>query len=214
MNWVAIISLAAAAFLVAATVLRIERSGWSTLGAVLTLGLAGYAWQGSPDLASSPKASAPEATRSGEAIIEARRALFDSTQPPADYLILSDGFARRGDYKTAAGLLKGRLGDTRADGEGWLALGNALVEHAGGNVTPAAAEAYARAEAVLPGHPGPSFFLGAALLRSGDLRGARDVWNRLLEASPADAPWTDELRSRIERMDGLIAELEASGALQ
>lgn len=214
MSFLPIIALAAVTFLVAAFVLRVERSNWTLLAAVLVFGLAGYAWQGSPDQPASPKPPTIQANGSGEAIVAARRSLFDTGQPPADYLILSDAFARRGDYETAAGILKGRLDNNPFHGEGWLALGNALVEHAGGNVTPAAAEAYARAEDAIPGHPGPSFFLGAALLRSGDLRGARDVWQRLLDASPPDAPWVEELSARIERMDQLIAELEGRGASQ
>lgn len=214
MSWLPIIALATAAFLVAAFVLRIERSSWTLLGAVLVFGLAGYAWQGSPEQPAAPKPPSVSANDSGEAVVAARRSLFDTGMPPADYLILSDAFARRGDYETAAGILKGRLDNNPVHGEGWLALGNALVEHAGGNVTPAAAEAYARAEEAIPGHPGPSFFLGAALLRSGDLRGARGVWQRLLDSSPDDAPWNDELRARIERMDQLIAELEGRSAPQ
>lgn len=209
MIWLPVIALAAVAFLVAAYILRTDRGSWTLLAAVLTFGLAGYAWQGSPEQASTPKAAQQATSESGEALIAARRALFDQTLPPPNYLVTSDAFARRGDYETAAGLLKGRLGDGREDGEGWLALGNALVEHAGGNVTPAAVEAYARAEQAIPGHPGPSFFLGAALLRSGDLKGARDVWADLLEASPPDAPWIEELSARVTRMDEFLAQIEA-----
>ena len=209
MTWIAVIFLAIGAFVLAILLLRIDRANWMIFAAVLTFGLAGYAWQGSPDLSSAPKGPEDTDRVSGEALVEARRSLFDQTRPPADYLILSDAFARRGDYTSAAQLLSRQLGNNPADGEGWLALGNALVEHAGGNVTPAAAEAYARAEQALPGHPGPSFFMGAALLRSGDIRGARNVWQDLLDASPADAPWNGELRARIERMDAVIAQIEA-----
>src|SRR3546814_9721823 len=40
-GWIAIILLVLAAFLVAAFVLKLERRSWTTLGAVLTFGLAG-----------------------------------------------------------------------------------------------------------------------------------------------------------------------------
>lgn len=212
MIWLAVIALAVGALLIAAILLRVGRSHWTMLGAVLVFGLAGYAWQGSPQLPSAPKQAIESQSASGEALVEARRALFGPTDLPTNYLIVSDGFARRGDFEAAARLLRKGLEDNPKDGEGWLALGNALVEHAGGNVTPAATEAYARAEANLPGNPGPAFFLGAALLRSGDLKGARDVWANLLEASPNDAPWREQLEARIGQMDMLIAQIEAQGA--
>src|SRR3546814_8208350 len=60
--------------------------------------------------------------------------------------MVSDGFARQGRYMEAAQLLRSGLGANPAHGEGWLALANALVEHAGGRVTPASLMAYGKAE--------------------------------------------------------------------
>src|SRR3546814_5974246 len=97
---IAIILLVLAAFLVAAFVLKLERRSWTTLGAVLTFGLAGYALQGSPQLPSASKSAAGATAQSGEAMVAARRSLFDPAQPVPSYLMVSDGFARQGRYRS------------------------------------------------------------------------------------------------------------------
>ena len=212
MTWLPILALAAIAFLVAAFVLRLPRNGWALLGAVLMLGLAGYAMQGSPGLPDAPANAREQQERSGEILVSARRALFDSARPPADYIILSDGFARRGQFSDAANLLRRKLVENPEDAEAWLAMANALVEHADGQVTPAALEAYERAQAAYPEHPGAALFLGSALLRSGDLKGTREVWAELLSTTPADAPWRAELEFRLARLDEVIAQMESQAA--
>lgn len=207
MIWLPILLLAIIAFAIAAFVLRLPRRGWTMLGAVLMFGLAGYAMQGHPGQAGAPKQAAQDVAQSGEVIVAVRRALFDPTQPPPRYLMVSDGFARRGRFDEAAGLLRGGLRDNPNDTEGWLALANALVEHAQGQVTPAAQLAFERAEATMPAHPGPAYFLGIAYLRSGKPKEARDVWAQLLEKTPADAPWRADLKARIDQLDAALASI-------
>lgn len=207
MSWLPIIALAAVAFLVAAFALRVPKRGWTLLGAVLMFGLVGYALQGDPELPSAPKQPLQQAAQSGEAIVEARRALFNPTDPVPGYLTLSDGFARRGRFEEAAQLLRSSLAEHPGHGEGWLALANALVEHAGGQVTPASLYAYGKAEATLPGNPGPAYFLGVALLRSGQPGQARAVWSDLLAASPEDAPWRTDLELRIDQLNQMIGQI-------
>jgi len=207
MSWLPIILLAVAAFAVAAFALRIPRRGWTLLGAVLLFGLAGYALQGSPGQGAAPKAAQQDTNQGGEAVVEARRALYDPAQPLPGYLTLSDGFARRGRFADAAQMLRQGLADNPGHGEGWLALANALVEHAEGQVTPASLYAYARAEETSPGNPGPAYFLGVALLRSGQPGQASQVWKALLEETPEDAPWREELQVRIERLDAMMAQM-------
>lgn len=204
-SWLAILALALAVFGIAALVLRLPREGYTLLGATLLFGLAGYAWQGSPDQPASPKGAMAETVRSGEDMVKARMSLFDETQPKPAYLITSDAFARRGQYGDAAGLLRRGLSENPDHLEGWLALAMALTEHADGAVTPAAAFAYDKARAIDPANPASDFFLGFSLLQSGEVRRARDVWAALLERSPEDAPWREDLTARIEQLDAMIA---------
>ena len=168
-------------------------------------GLAGYAWQGSPGLPAAPKPPAAEAGAQGEAMVEGRAALFDRTLPPPSYLLTSDAFARRGQFAAAAGLLQQGLTDNPRDQESWLALGLALIGHADGFVTPAAVQAFGRARAIDPAHPGAEYFLGFAYLQSGEIVAARNVWAGLVERSPADAPWREGLAAEVARLDDMIA---------
>lgn len=204
-GWLAVAALGAAAFILAAFLLKLPREAWTLFGAVLVFGLAGYAWQGSPGLPAAPKAAGASADGTGEAMVEGRASLFSRTLPPPAYIVTSDAFARRGQFADAAALLQKGLADNPRDLEGWLALGLALVGHADGFVTPAALQAFGRAKAIDPMHPGAEYFLGAAYLRSGEIVAARNVWAELLERSPPDAPWREGVAADVARLDDMIA---------
>ena len=204
-GWLAVGALALAAFAFAVLVLKLPREGLTLFGAVLVFGLAGYAWQGSPGQPTAAKAPSADRGQQGEAMVEGRAALFDRTLPPPAYLLTSDAFARQGQFSDAAGLLQQGLRDNPRDQESWLALGMALVGHADGVVTPAAVQAFGRARAIDPAHPGAEYFLGFAYLQSGEVVAARNVWAALVERSPADAPWREGLAAEVARLDDMIA---------
>ena len=96
--WLAIAALALAAFAFAAIALKLPREAYTLFGAVLVFGLAGYAWQGSPELPAAPKPAAVAEAGTGAAMVEGRAALFSRTLPPPDYILTSDAFARRGQF--------------------------------------------------------------------------------------------------------------------
>lgn len=205
MSFVPILLLAAAAFAFAVFALRLPRTGWTLLGAAVLFGLAGYALQGSPGQAGSPKDAAADRNAEGAELVEARRAIYGPA-PPSSFVTVADGFARRGQFADAAGILRGSLAKTPDDPEAWLALANALMEHADGQLTPAAVYAYEMAERADPGQPGPGFFYGVALIRGGRLQQARGLWASMLENAPPDAEWRDGLKERLDRLDVLIAQ--------
>ncbi|KPP96200.1 MAG: tetratricopeptide repeat protein [Erythrobacter sp.] len=204
-GWLGVLALAFAAFALAAFLLRLPQGGYMVFGAALLFGLAGYGLQGSPGQPAAPKEKVAAETRGGEDMVEARRALFDPVRPKPDYLVLSDGFARKGRFDEAAGLLRQGLADNPGHLEGWLALGMALTGHADGQVTPAAAYAYGKAREIDPASPAADYFLGFSYLQSGQVRAARDTWAGLVERSPEDAPWVPELTARIAELDRMIA---------
>ena len=205
MSFAPVIALAAVAFAIAVLALRLPRAGWTLLGAALLFGLAGYALQGSPGQAGAPKSQAADLAAGGEELVEARRAIYGPA-PPSRFVTVADGFARRGQFADAAGILRGSLARSPDDPEAWLALANALAGHAGGQLTPAAIYAFERAERADPGNPGPGFFLGVALIRSGRLQQARALWAAMLADAPADAAWREGLEERLARLDLLIAQ--------
>lgn len=204
-GWLAVIGLAVASLGIAIFALRVPKQAATLLAATLVFGLAGYAWQGSPEQPSAPKEAASSSTQSGEAMVAARHSLFDETLMKPSYLITSDGFARRGRFADAAGFLRRGLAENPNDLESWLALGMALVAHADGNVTPAARRAYDRAAQINPDNPAPRFFLGAAYLQGRDFLEAREVWAQLLEDTPDDAPFRADLQRRVDTLDEMIA---------
>lgn len=205
-DWLAVGAMALAAFSFAVLVLRLPREAMMLFGAALVLGLAGYAWQGTPGQPAAPKIAASELkSTQGEAMVEGRKALFSRTLPPPNYLLTSDAFARNGQFGDAATMLQQGLRDNPRDLESWLALALALVGHADGTVTPAALQAFGRARAIDPALPWADYFLGVAYLQSGEVVAARNVWAGLVKRSPADAPWHDGLAAEVARLDDMIA---------
>ena len=143
-------------------VLRLPKTGFTLLGAALLFGLAGYALQGSPGAPAAPASTAAADTQQiGELVVEARREFFDTALLPSRFVITSDAYARRGDHERAAAFAESAVEENPNDIEAWTALGNALTEHAGGQLTPLPRlYAYGQAERRAPAHPRPAYFLG------------------------------------------------------
>lgn len=154
--------------------------------AALLVGASGYAMQGRPGLAGSPRIAT--ASRQVIPLTAARHAFFGDFTGSEHWLLMSEAMARRGNTADAAGILRSAVREHPGDPQLWIGLGNALVDHAG-VLTPAAEFAYRQAEELAPVHPAPPFFLGLALARSGDRVAAVRLWNQMLADAPADASW-------------------------
>ncbi len=204
MIWLTVLALAALAFAGAVFLLRLPRTLWMLFAAALLFGLAGYALQGSPQQPAAPASPRPQTSETGTLLVEARREFYPEGRLPSRFVVTSDAFARRGQFEQAANFLRNAVEENPADGEAWLALGNALVEHADGQLTAAALYAYSRAEEVQPDSPGPAYFLGLALLRAGQPGRTRALWSELLANAPDDAPWRPALAARLERLDAIL----------
>jgi cytochrome c-type biogenesis protein CcmH len=204
-------AIAALAAFGAIVLLKAPRKGWEAIGAALLVGLAGYAMQANPGLAGKPTASVEPAAADPSAALPARRGLAgEEGLSGNNWVLIADAMARHGRFGDAAGVLLGAVDAQPNNGEAWLALANALVGHAEGTLTPAALYAYQHAAAAAPGHPGPPFFLGMALANSGRFEEARQVWSRLLSATPADAPWRGDLAERLARLEAFIQSREGA----
>lgn len=207
MTWVLVFLLAVVAFMALAFLLRAPRKGWEAIGAALLVGIAGYGLQATPGLAGAPKPPAQTVANNPAALVEARKSLSGQASAPGDnWIVVADAFARNGQYANASSVLLGAVEKDPRNGEAWLAMANALVSHADGQLTPAALYAFQHAATAAPDNPGPPFFLGLALAQSGRLAEARRLWGELLERSPPDAPWRADLETRIGRLDAFIAE--------
>lgn len=167
--------------------------------AALLLGASGYALQGEPTLGGAP---APGRAQQGSvSLTNARHAFFGSFTSAETWMRMSEALARSGNSADAVNILQNAVGRYPGDAQLWVGLGNALVDHAGG-LTPPADLAFQRAAAITPGYPGPRFFYGLALARSGDRAGALATWRTLLLDAPADAEWRPLVEQGIAVLEG------------
>ncbi len=205
-GWVIAFALAALAFVAMLFIGRIPRAAREVTAAALLLGLAGYAWQGHPGMAGAPRAVAEtKGDAFDEEQAEKRRGLAERFGPAAQWMMLSDGLARQGKSKEAANVLLSGLRDSQDDANLWLGMGNALVNHADGVLSPGAQFAYRRALAIDPTGPAPRYFYGLALARNNQLQGARDMWAPLAAGAPAGSQVKAELEANIARIDAMLA---------
>ncbi|MCY1671276.1 tetratricopeptide repeat protein [Novosphingobium sp. SL115] len=212
MTWVFVLLIAAVVFGLMAFVLKMPRAGWELSGAALLVGIAGYALQGSPAMPGAPKAPVENKQAADEALIKQRQQMGDGFAQGQSWLILADGLARQGQYGAAAEVLRKGTQQFPNDADVWVSLGNALVGHSDGLITPAAQFAFQKAAKIAPDHPGPPFFMGLALAQSGRLPDARAIWAELLARSPADAPYRVDLEERIQRIDSMLAMVSGGTA--
>jgi cytochrome c-type biogenesis protein CcmH len=164
----------------------------TAVAAALLVGASGYALQGRPDLR-----GAPAEGNEGRGVVpltEARHAFFGDFSPEESWVRISEALARDGKTEDAVGILQNAVNRYPADEQLWIALGNALVDHARG-LTPPAELAYQRAAEIAPGRPAAPFFYGLAVARSGDRAAAVEIWKRILAKAPPNASW----RSLIEQ---------------
>lgn len=213
MSWLFTILLALGV-LVALIALRAPRAGWEAIAATLLFGIAGYGLQGQPSQPGSPKHAAESVAGGGAELVAERQRLGGGAPGQgANQLVIADAFARAGQFGNAAEVLRGAVERNPRDGEAWLAMANALVQHSDGLLTPASLYAYRKSAEMAPGNPAPSYFLGLALAQSGRLGEAREMWAGLLAAAPADAPYRAELSEKLGRLDAFIASQQpATGA--
>lgn len=136
-----------------------------------------------PSLPSTSTAPPPSVS-----LVTQRNAFLGRFNPSNHWLIIADSYAARGNTADAAGLLQSAVRAHPRDYALWLALGTALTNHAD-RLNPAARLAFARSAALAPTSAAPGYFLGRAMLQSGDTAGALQQWRDLLAAAPAEASW-------------------------
>lgn len=201
-GWLFLLGFAALAAAMLARWARLPRPGAELAAAALFLAVAGYAWQGSPALPAQPAAPATAQTaREDTAAIETRRRMSGTFGPDQQVIDFADTIVRLGMARSAVTAVQTALTRQPRDADLWVALGNALVAHADGRLTPAARLAYARAEALAPSSPAPRFFLGLALARMGEGAAAAQSWRHVLAQGPADAPWAPDVRARLDALE-------------
>lgn len=213
MTWAIAVLVALAAFAVAVAVFRLPRATWTSLAAALVFGLAGYTLQASPAIPGAPKDAVAESYTDEWEMIPSRQLLVTGSDKSTDpAMITADAFARQGQFEDASVFYRTIVTRSPRDFEAWLALGNALVEQADGQLTQASVYAYRQANLLRPDSAAPGYFLGLSLVRQGRMMEARGVWRDALE-SMAELPADDSARAfmadRVGRLDAMLQEMGA-----
>ena len=207
MGWLLMILLALVVLAVLWRFARFDKASLQFLGAALLVACAGYAWQGSPGLVGQPKAPPSSEAMPDSAFADVRRDMLGEFDTAGRWLTIADSYHRRGDTLNAAGVIQSAIREHPNNADLWVGLGNALVLHADGMMTPAADLAFKRAETIAPGHPGPQFVYGLALAQGGQYDAAEAIWRKLLAAAPEDVSW----RTMVEERLMLLEQARASG---
>lgn len=176
-------------------------------GIVVALAATGlYAVRGRPDLTTpAPVAMPPDAVAASPGApgippqiaamlgrLEARLAL--SPNDPAGWQLLGASYFQLRRYDDSAKAYTKAVEIAPAMPGLQSALGEALVQAAGGVVTPAAQAAFTFAVTHDAHDPRARYFLAMLKDQRGDRKGALGDWVRLLRDAPSDAPWAPELR--------------------
>jgi len=174
------------------------------VAASMSVGLAGYVWQGSPRLSGSPAAERSPRAMPPVLPLELAAEFYGRFNAATPWITIANGYMARGDAPNASATLISAVRGAPRNSELWIALGNALVTQNAGRMSPAAELAFAKSLKLAPEHPGPRFFFGLALLQQGQVEKGLALWKQVLAAAPAQASWRPALVERIaivERLD-------------
>lgn len=214
MTWLWIALMALTVVLVGVFVLRVPKNAITALSAAIAVGLAGYSWQGEPTKPRSLPVTSEIEEELGNQVVTLRRQILaeDDWSSNRNRMITADAFARMGRFKDASEAYGIIVREDPKDAEAWLALGNALVNHADGVITPPAVRAFRMSEELDPDTPGVPFFIGLALIQQGDFLQARGAWAGALERMPEGSEAHGLLSQRLERLDNLINVASGAGS--
>jgi cytochrome c-type biogenesis protein CcmH/NrfG len=176
---------------------KMPRGMIEATGAAMLLGIAGYAWQGSPAQPGNPVEAANAKPPPEEVSAALRKATSSKFGAEGEILAYADAYIRSGHTQAAVSAVRAGLLKSPNNPDLWVGLGNALVVHSEGQMSPAAQFAFEKAATISPNHPGPPFFLGLGLVQAGKVEEAGQVWRGLISRAPDNAPWKAELEARL-----------------
>ncbi len=135
MGWIFILVLALIVFVALWRFGRLDKGGLQFLGAALLLAFAGYAWQGHPALAGSPRHPPEHRGLSDSEFAKIRHDLMGRFNNADMWLTMAEGYERGGDTLGGAQIIEAGLRAHPNDPDLWVGLGNALVVHGSGMIS-------------------------------------------------------------------------------
>ena len=209
MGWILLLLMALAVFAALWRFARLDTGPLQFLLAGLLVALAGYAWQGRPNLEGAPRAAAAAQRVPPNPFADVRRDVFGGFDAADRWLTIAESYQRRGDTRAGAAVIRSGLRAHPRSAALWTGYGNALMLHGGGAITPAADLAFRRAAGLAPKHPAPRLFYGMALLTAERFAEAERVWRQALTLAPPDARY----RPGLEQQLTLIEQARAAGQI-
>lgn len=183
----------------------VPRALASFIGAALLLGGTGYAVQNQASLAGKPVRANAQGIDVDPGMVAFRAAIMPAPRDEVAILITADDRVRRGETQSAVDQLRAATDRRPGSSTIWTGLGNALVAHDHGQLSPAAEFAFRRAFQLAPDQPAAPFFLGLAYAQSGRWAAAKRAWLLALSLTPRDAPYRIIIAERLVLLDRIMA---------
>ncbi len=195
-GWLVMLAFSALVMLGLWKIARIPRAALLLSLATVALAFAGYAWQGNPSLPSAPALALRAAAPIAEADVKAHPLKPAFTRDEMT-LNTAEALLRAHNSTGAVALLQGELKGEPGSPDLWMGLGNALVAHSEGTISPAALFAFDKAAALSPAQPLPVVMHAMQLAQAGRMAESAALLQALLARTPKDAPWRADLEERL-----------------
>ena len=206
--------LAIAALLIGGVLLFVEgrKQLWPAIAAAVVLGLAGYAWQGSPEQVASPARPITAKLKAADSLLQMRADMDTGYGIGKQWLITADSYARSGKYDYSAAFIQSGLRQYPKNGDLWAGLGVVLLLAGDGQMSPPAKMAFANARKFGPRNPAPDYFEGLVELFEGRPAKTVEIWQRLVDNAPDKAIWRPKLESQLGGLKTMLQSVQPSDA--
>ena len=181
---------------------------WPAIAAAVVLGLAGYAWQGSPDQPASPAQPITAKLKADESLLQMRADMDTGYGIGKQWLITADSYARSGKYDYSAAFIQSGLRQYPQNGDLWAGLGVVLLLAGDGQMSPPAKMAFANARKFAPKNPAPDYFDGLVELFEGRPVKTVEIWQRLVDDAPDKAIWRPKLESQLGGLKTMLQSVQ------
>ena len=186
---------------------RLPRKLWEMCAAFLVLGLAGYAFQGSPNLAAAPQAAIERDNAAASQLIEIREQMAGTFAGSKNWTILGDSLARKGNYKLAMSVVGSGLKKQPKNADLWAAQGLYAMLANNGRIGEPSELAFAKARKFNPNLAAPDYFEGLNALTDGEVLTTLEKWDAALAKAPKDSKWAVTMQ---QQRAGLLRVLQRS----
>lgn len=181
---------------------------WPAIAAAVVLGLAGYAWQGAPELPSSPAQPITAKLKAADALLQMRADMDTGYGIGKQWLITADSYARSGKYDYAAAFIQAGLREHPKNADLWAGLGVVLLLAGDGQMSPPAKMAFANARKHGPKNPAPDYFDGLVELFEGRPAKTVEIWQPLVDNAPDNAIWRPKLESQLGGLKTMLQSVQ------